>query len=447
MKIKLFKTLDNGKDLHSPVFACYIIVFAPLITILLGLISWALSGTYEVLGSMTRQIYIFAFIFPLLFFVLDLYPLILKQRKFEGVKSTISNHPELFILLCFLIWNIIATLLQMKIFGHSRAYTSRIQPRGVQEGLFAFVIYGLCVLMAFWVKDNRIMKNVLVCFIVTAFSLSFLALIDPFSKFIIHSIGNSSWPSVFLNSNHFSYYLTLATALSAMGIILSRVRWKWILSIVLFAFFSVMMLIVDTFGSNLAVFGIFVLIPIILSLFKQKFDWKYLLPLLIFSVCSFAIMPFVKQINSNCTNFFSQFVNLIKEFFVVASAPTSTEAAQAGTNRWELWMYAFNEIKDSPLIGTGNVFLRPHNEYLQFAQVWGIPSLIIYLSAFVVILVKAIKRRKTLSDLSLTLLFCVLAFLSGAIFGNTMPHTTPFFALFLGFTIRELNRKKTEASI
>jgi len=132
--------------------------------------------------------------------------------------------------------------------------------------------------------------------------------------------------------------------------------------------------------------------------------------------------------------------------FVITSAPASEEAAHAGTDRWSLWMEAFKEIKDSPLIGTGNVFLRPHNEYLQFAQVWGLPSLIIYLSAFVVIMVKAIKNRKTLSSLSLTLLFCVLAFLVSAVFGNTMPHTTPFFALFLGFLIRELNNKK-EASV
>ena len=446
MKIKFFKTLDDYNGLHSAVYASYIIAFSPIITILLGLLSWGLIGEYYPLGAMTRQVYLFAILFPMLFLAVDLYPLILKRRKFDGIKSTVSTHPELFILLGFLVWNIIATLLQMWIFGNSRAYTTRIQPAGVQEGLFAFLVYGLCTLMAFWVKDKKIVKNVLACFTITAFILAFLALIDPKMNFIIHGVRTSTWPSVFVNSNHFSYYLTLATTLSAMGVVLSKVRWKWIISIVLLAFFSVMMLIVDTFGSNLAVFGTFVLIPIVLSVFKHKFDWKYLLPLLIYSLSSFVIMPFVKYLNSNCTNFFSQIVNLVKEFFVVTAAPASEEAAHAGTDRWSLWMEAFKEIKESPLIGTGNVFLRPHNEYLQFAQVWGLPSLIIYVSAFVVIMVKAIKNRKTISNLSLALLFCVLAFLVSAIFGNTMPHTTPFFALFLGFLIRSMRYKKTEAN-
>ena len=447
MKFDLMKNMKNYKGLHSAVYASYFVVLSPIITILLGLLSYGFIGDYMPLGSLPRQVYLFAFIFPILFLSVDLYQIIIKNREFNPLKSTIKSHPELFILLAFLVWNLIATLLQKAIFGSSLAYTTRIQPVGVQEGLFAFFIYGLCVFIAFMVKERQIVTNILFCFIGVATILSVLAILDPHLTFIIHQARTSTWVSLFVNSNHFSYYLTLATTLTGMGVVLSKVRWKWVLSIVLLSFFCVIMMLADTFGSNLAVWGIFLLIPFILWWFKKKFDWKYLLPLGIFSVVSFIVLLFSKSLNSNYTSFYGQVVNLIKEFFVVASAPTSAEAASAGTNRWSLWLEAFAEIKDSPIIGTGNVLLRPHNEYLQFAQVWGIPSLIIYLSAFVLIMVKAIKNRANLSDLSLTLLFSVLAFMVSAIFGNTMPHTTPFFAIFVGFLIRELNNKKIDAGV
>ena len=147
------------------------------------------------------------------------------------------------------------------------------------------------------------------------------------------------------------------------------------------------------------------------------------------------------RVGSTHTFLGKQIVGLIKEMFLVSSAPTSAEAMNAGTDRWGLWMKAMENIESSPIIGTGNTLLRPHNEYLQFAVVWGLPSLIIYLTAFVVILIKTIKRFKKLSNLTLILGFCVLGYLISAIFGNTMPHTVPFFALFLGFFIRQLNEK------
>ena len=194
----------------------------------------------------------------------------------------------------------------------------------------------------------------------------------------------------------------------------------------------------------------FILIPIVLFWFKKKFNYTYLVPLGIFIVLSFVMIPFARLDGySTYRSFFSQVVGLIKDIFLVSadilsSDPTSELAKKAGTNRWGLWLMAFEEIKNSPIFGTGNVRLRPHNEYLQFAQVWGLPSMIIYISAFVVIFVKAIKHRKKLSNLSITLSFCVGTYLISALFGNTMPHTIPFFALFLGFIVRWLNHDITQ---
>ena len=138
MKINIIKNLKDYKGLHSSVFATYIICLSPILTMILGLFSLLVMGTYMPMGAMTRQPYIFAFIFPILFLSIDLYSIIIKERSFTNFKTLLKDHAELFILLGFIVWNVLATLLQRAIFGHSLAYTTYLEPAGVQEGLFAF---------------------------------------------------------------------------------------------------------------------------------------------------------------------------------------------------------------------------------------------------------------------------------------------------------------------
>ena len=138
--------------------------------------------------------------------------------------------------------------------------------------------------------------------------------------------------------------------------------------------------------------------------------------------------------------FWKQIVTLVYDVSKVSNNPISYEAEQAGTGRWGLWLKAFKEIGQSPIIGTGNVQLRPHNEYLQFGQVWGIPAMIIYISVFVIMAVKLIKYKNKISNLTLILFAVVYTYLISALFGNTMPHTYPLFMLMFGFLVCVLNQ-------
>lgn len=434
------KKISNLTNLRAPIVAGYIIVLSPLIMATISLLCNLVFNNGEA-GVMQNQIYIFAIVFPILFLALDLYPIIVKDRKFEHPLTTLKTKPELFILLGFLIWNITATLLQLAFFGHSKAFTTIIQPIGVQEGLFAFAIYGICVLMAYYIKDENVAKSIVLAFLIMISLLSIFAIIDPRGTFFFQKYCNTTWASMFVNSNHFGYVLTLASLASSMWFLFAKHLWEKITSGAMFVLFCITAFFVDTFGSLLAIFIALILIPIVLSWFKKKFKFSYLLPLGVFVVLSFALIPLGNfRYYSIYTSFFKQIAGLFIDFGVVVEAPTSEVAKYAGTNRWGLWMMAFDEIAESPIIGTGNVGLRPHNEYLQYAQVWGPISAIIYISAFVVIFVKAIKHRKKLSDFSLGLLFVVGVYLISAMFGNTMPHTFPFFCLFLGLLIRFLNR-------
>ena len=63
----------------------------------------------------------------------------------------------------------------------------------------------------------------------------------------------------------------------------------------------------------------------------------------------------------------------------------------------------------------------------------------IFKSAIIVILVKSVKYRAKISNLTVVLLFMSCVYWVSAFFGNTMPHTTPLYLLILGLLIRQLN--------
>ena len=426
-------------ELTSSLVATHWIALSPLIVIIFAIISYLTTGDSSTFGLLSNHTYFYLASFILLFLCFDLYPIIIKERRFMRFKTTIKTRPELFILLGFFVWNTIATLLQIGIFGKSDALASVIAPLGIQEGFLIFFVYAMCVFFAFGIKNKAVMERILYIFLISATTISILALLDPNGNWIIQSTHNTPWASLFINSNHYGYFLTLATTLSAGILVFAKEKWKQITFAVLTLFFCLISMFVDTFGSLIATFIIFLALPFILWLTKKRFMAKSLLPIGLFVLSSFVAILFANTLNSTYKSFFTQIINLVKEIFTIFEAPSSDEAMSAGTNRWSLWLNAIKSILANPLIGNGDVLMRPHNEYLQYAVVWGIPSVIIYLSAFVVIAIKFIKHHKKLSNLSIILSLCVLCYLISAIFGNTMPHVVPFFALFLVFLIIKLN--------
>ena len=435
------KFFYNYKGLRFGIITSYIVCFLPLIAALLGLFPYLLTGNTSVIGLIGGQFYWLLPTIPILFLSIDLYAIITKQREHRSFKETIKNSPELFVLLLFLVWSIITVILQIVIYGNSKALTSIVRPFFVQEGLMLFCYYALIVCAAFFVKDKKTTKNLICITLVISVVLAAFMVIDPTGTIWFQKENNTFWASMFINSNHYGYHLTITVMLAATLFCLSKKTYlKWIWGIV-FTILCMALMFNDTLGSLLAVFASLILLIVVLSWFKGKIKLKYFVPLFIFIAASFVCYFLAKSVDSTYhkASFFEQIINLFKELLNIAQAPTSEVAKQSGSSRWELWLQALDEIAYSPLIGTGNVLLRPHNEYLQYGQVFGIPALIIYLAAFVIIMVKAIKYRKNLSGLTLVLLMAVIAYLIGAFFGNTMPHTMPLFCLCVGLLIRWLN--------
>lgn len=438
MNNTLYTKKTSYHGLKSSIFLCYYIALMPIITTIIKFITSLFSNSLSVFGLLTGQFYILILAVPIIFMAFDLYSIIMGNIKHSSFKETLKNYPELFILAGFLLWCTLATVLQIIIFKNTQALNFAIGTYYITEGLPLFIYYGMCLAAAFLIKDRKTAKNLLFIVVSTSVLLCICSLIDPQKYYLGNNTYSTTWAGLFLNSNHYGYYLAMCIMLSSSIFSIAKEKWLEILTLFATLLLAIVMMFNDTFGSLLTTFGCLILMPILISLFKNKFRWKYLVPLAIFIIVSIVTTPIAKHYYSTYYSFFGQIYNLIKELFVIAEAPVSEAAKQAGTSRWDLWLHAFSEISSSPLIGNGDIMYRPHNEYLQYAMVWGIPSVLIYLTALAFIFIKALKNLKHLSNITIVLLFGVLGYITSAFFGNTMPHVMPLFMLILGMLIRNL---------
>ena len=87
---------------------------------------------------------------------------------------------------------------------------------------------------------------------------------------------------------------------------------------------------------------------------------------------------------------------------------------------------------------------RPHNLVLYLACVSGIPGMLLYMTAVVIIIVKGIIKLFKNSEEGKIALLVVVAYMFSSMFGNSMFYTSPFFFIFLGNLMNSNLSKKEE---
>lgn len=448
-KYKNAHDIDFFKDLKSTTSPKCAVVL-PYLIMLMPIISWLLLT----LGEMIFHIDIFMFhmnMLPLLlvaftivcvFLVLDLPAFFIKKDTppFNAIiKEKITHTPEVVLLCLTFLWMLIASFFADNFPTPFKIYINFIDGLYLQEGILYFVAYFVIFICAVKQRDGNIQKHILSAFLVSSTLICLTTLVFNHNELIISSQNNTNWANGFVNSNHLGYVLCLATALLGICFCLSK-KWKWqTLFISLLTLHLLVMMFNDTLGCNLAIFIGFILLPIICSIKKHKFDYLSFVPLVLLIAVSFICIPIAPKVDSTYKSLLGQIWGVIKDFLQVTKDPLAEETKKAGTNRWELWLSAFEAIKKYPIFGDGQMIEKPHNEYLQICAHSGIPCLLLYLASLITLAVKSIKNFKNLSLLTLAELFTVLCYLISAFFGNTMPHTFPFFMVILGFTMCSLN--------
>ena len=436
---KNLKTYKNG--CWSPVFVCYILSMLPVIIAFLYAIFNIFNSTNFNFLYQHLQFSYWLIIFPILFIVIDITRVLNGKYKIKfAFKDLVKTYPETSFLLSALIWIIIGSFYRL---------LSGIAPSGfeakalsifnIYQGLPVFLFYGMCFLFAFLLKSRNITKNILVSTVVCSSILVAFSLIDPTGKISFQSMGNTNWCSVFFNSNYYGYYLSITTIL-CFGLFLFEGN-----KIVKWLFFStgtlhiLVCLLNNSLACMLSVFVVLILLPIIVNIKNRQFDLRTLLPLAVFIALSQFVLLFSKHYYSNYQNFFLQLANMAKEVVYFLQDPSAPQIQAFGTGRVGLWIESLKEICKNPIFGNGKSNTLPHSEYLQIAELWGLPCLTLFLVAIIMVFIKAFKFLKELDSITIILMFTCLSYLISASFGNIMPHITYGFSMLLGLFIRWLN--------
>ena len=316
------------------------------------------------------------------------------------------------------------------------------------EGFMTYMSYAGYILLGLTISNNSfLLKRIAVAFISVGTLLSVCVLlndIESLSVFINKCLYPNLHSSVFYNSNHFAYYLLLATLVTAFLYLTSDIDHHKLMFILVYVLFIYTIIINDTFGVYLALF----LTLLVFSLFefiKPKFGFKKVFVLLcLFLFVSIASLIVTKNV---LINFYTFFGDAFSFGNYMVGELNESEVASAGTGRGKLWINSVRAILDRPILGYGldsgaNVFMaygitmdRPHNMLLQMALFTGVPGVILYYSTYIIGIVRLLRRRSDLSKVACASTFLVLGYTISSAFGNSMFYTSPYYLIIFGICL------------
>ncbi len=442
-KFDPFKDLKSDNQSKTSVVLPYVIALSPLISLFLLSLFYLITGKETAIFHLN---FLPLFLIPLVIFCcflpFDIYYLIKKEWKPFKVftKHIFKNRLESALIIGSFIWMIFASFFAPNFPTDFSLTIDLGTSTYLQECVIFILAYLIILAFSISLKDRNIIEHIVGVFLACTTLICITTLIFHHDELIISFGNNTNWANAFVNSNHLGYVLCLSTSLIACCFCASnQLKHRIMLGIILALHLFVCMFN-DTLGNNLSLTFGFILLPVIFSLKNRKLDILSFVPIVMLSAISFICIPLAKPMDSTYKNLFAQIVGVFKDFFKISTDPLAEETKKAGTNRWELWLDAFKQIKEYPIFGDGDFITKPHNEYLQFAAHSGILSAVLYIAGLVVLAVKGIKNFKYISKFTICLLFSVMCYAIGAFFGNTMPHTYPFFLIILGFCISSLNQ-------
>ena len=383
-------------------------------------------------------------------------------QKVHTWREHFFTYPWHFFLAGMFLWSVLSFFAE----ADDKMRALRGGPR-LREGLTAYCFYAMLYVVSVWLADEKKRKIVQITMMVGS--------VIPAAVFWLVELGFTSYQhgwfgdwlfiisnhraSIYLNSNYYGYYLTVILAIAATYCV-SVKKWKECLIPLLMFVVNVMTLVAnDTLGAYVAVFLCLLLIPVLYSI-RDKFRMIYLLPLLLFFGITMWINfgVFWEEIGIASGNTIRNYMSLRADIGNILQG--NEAAASAGSGRWFLWQVTWDLMLREPVFGCGPeqmVFYLeemtsvpynwPHNEYLQYAAMLGIPAGLMYLAAIITLAFTQMRHIKRLSETTLVAGCMAFGYAVSAFFGGTTYVTAPYIFMALGMTSLRKYRECDEESI
>lgn len=368
------------------------------------------------------------------FYIYCLYRIIADFKKIKSnIKQYIKRMIPMLLFFLFAVTVVVVTKIrganEYDLTGHPYMY----------ESIYSYITYPLVYFFCgMFVFSPKMKKGLLYTLTISALPLNILVLVNEWFTPVKYFVGGGKAYAVFHNSNHYGYYLVMVIIASCILFVYEgAVGWK-IYNAVSAVIGMTALIVTDVFGSYLAVLIVLICFVVYCFINDKKYRWYAVSALGAFILISF-IMSFWYH------TLISSFTQLTSDINVISSDSLEYEGPiTSGLDRWKMWKGVISHIGENPMLGFGiegmlNIYGigTPHNELLQYMESFGIPALILYVSAVVVIIVTILRHSKEFSKMTLVC-FCVsVGYFVGSLFGVAIYYTTPFFYIFLGLTYAE----------
>jgi len=345
---------------------------------------------------------LFRTIITALIFILFLKFLYKKDLSFCIPKWKISTYSSFLILTAFFIVLVLATIfsedIRFSIFG------SPIRAGGTLNLLFFFIF---TVFLTLFINENNWKKLFSLLFIVGVLA-SLLAIIQYFNIFknVFISYGGGNTPSFLGDSTFLAIYMLFLTFLSFTRFIQEKIKKTKIIYAALFSLFIFTVLITNSRATYLGM---------LVGFFYFFFFYPKKLKALKIFAASLVLFVIIVIVFSNFSPQVVEKNRLLKTVFNKLSIKAVAKDL-VGT-RFSAWKITLKTIKDKPIFGWGpeNFYIgfekyydptisdikntwwdRPHNIFLDIAASSGIPSTILYLLFWILLLwqLQILKRQQ-----------------------------------------------------
>jgi O-antigen ligase len=318
------------------------------------------------------------------------------------------------------------------------------------EGIITYIIYIFVFFTASSIKNNLYKRILLYTAMFISGLLAFLSALVSAGAVENGAYGVFDRVAVFVNFNHYGYYLAVTGLIAAYLLITEKNMYLKISAAVCYVLICIEVMYVSALGTFLAV-GVGIIFVIVTCIIKYGKSLKTLLSGGV--AAAFVAIALLMNLTGSTdvirdvTQALPHDINLI--------VTNDENSWRAGSWRWLLWEVTAETIVERPVLGWGPEGIvnhlkssstdlqgggieRTHNEYLQYAAFFGIPALICYLGGAMTIFIRGLIRRKTLTAAELAALAGAFGYLVSAFVGVSMFYHTPLCFVMLGLGMASL---------
>lgn len=390
-------------------------------------------------ASMIRAVNFFSLAFAIFFMG---YGKDQKEKQKFSFSLFLRNNSHFFFFTVFYVFVLLSSVIN----GITRDVLFGMEYRNIGI-LELFIFLFIYVKLPDSVKDTKVKRIVAGLFLLASSLIALCALYDRFIGKIAAFAGKKGLSAIFLNGNHYGYFLVMAVCIAFMMTVTEEKMTSAFFCFLAYILNLSVLVINNSAGCFLAVFLTLVLMTGLLAAGKMtnRRFWFMIILLPLVPALMYALMTqgiFAAQIERIFNSVYRNMIETVCDAGNIFNRSILADAA--GSNRIRLWKETLRLIMQKPFLGFGceGISLKladsfgiynAHNELLTFAAYFGVPAAAAYVLGVFSIFIKSAAAHDKNQRVELCFLAGSIGYFISSFFGTAMFYTYPLFMIFLGF--------------